>query len=147
MTCLPPPVPAPRRFSLEELSSLTGLSERTIRFYIQEGVVDRPEGIRRGAWYHERHLEQLLAIRRWQSAGLSLERIRELVVGTDEIRDIPAPPRRAGTIEVLSHLVLGEGIDLVIDPARAGLAPAQLRELAHECALLVDRVRSPKESS
>jgi DNA-binding transcriptional MerR regulator len=142
-----PPEDVNRRFSLEELSGLTGLPARTIRFYIQEGVVDRPEGIRRGAWYHEGHLEQLLAIRRWQAAGLSLDRIRELVGGTRDHSEIPAPPRRAGTIEVLSHLVLGEGIDLVIDPARAGLAPAQLRELAHECALLVDRVRSSKESS
>ena len=143
----PPPEFHPRRFSLEDLSGLTGLPARTIRFYIQEGVVDRPEGIRRGAWYHEGHLEQLLAIRRWQSAGLSLDRIRELVDGSHNLSEIPPPPRRVGTIEVLSHLVLGEGLDLVIDPARAGLAPAQLRELALECALLVDRVRSSKESS
>ena len=33
------------------------------------------------ARYGARHLEQLLQIRKWTAAGVSLERIRELVTG------------------------------------------------------------------
>ena len=33
-------------------------------YHIAEGLVDRPEGEKRGAHYLRRHLEQLLVIRR-----------------------------------------------------------------------------------
>lgn len=148
MTIAPPTEPCEptgRRFSLEDLSGLTGLSARTIRFYIQEGVVDRPEGIRRGAWYTERHLEQLLMIRRWQAAGLSLDRIRELVHRHADDVDVPPVRRRPGDIEVWSHVALAEGLELLIEPGRAGLSPEQLRRLAVECVQVADRIRSGKE--
>jgi DNA-binding transcriptional MerR regulator len=133
-----------RRFSLDELAALSGLPPRTVRYYIQEGVVDRPEGIRRGAWYEHRHLEQLLAIRRWQASGLSLERIRELVRRHVE-DDVPSAPRRPGDIEVWSHVALAEGLELLIEPGRAGLSPEQLRRLAVTCMQAADRIRSGKE--
>ena len=137
--------PATRRFSLEELAGLSGFPTRTIRFYIQEGVVDRPEGIRRGAWYEHRHLEQLLAIRRWQAAGLSLERIRELVRRRADDDSVPPAPRRPGDVEVWSHVALAEGLELLIEPSRAGLSSQQLRLLAIACTQAADRVRSGKE--
>jgi len=71
------PIP-PERFSIDELSTLAGVTPRTVRYYIAEGLVDRPEGEKRGSHYLRRHLEQLLVIRRWTDAGLSLERVREL---------------------------------------------------------------------
>lgn len=135
----------PRRFSIEDLSALSGLPVRTVRYYIQEGVVDRPEGVRRGAWYEHRHLEQLLAIRRWQAAGLSLDRIRELVRRHTDDADAPPPVRRPGDVEVWSHVALAEGLELLIEPARAGLTPEQLRRLAAECLQVADRIRSGKE--
>ncbi len=60
---------------------MTDLPRRTVRVYIQEGLAGRPEGAKRGAYYTRGHLEQLLTIRNWQRAGLSLERIPELVSG------------------------------------------------------------------
>ena len=145
MTIPPPPEPEATRFSLEDLARLTGLPPRTVRYYIQEGVVDRPEGIRRGAWYEHRHLEQLLSIRRWQAAGLSLERIRELVRRRTDDDDVPPAPRRPGDVEVWSHVALAEGLELLIEPGRARLTPEQLRRLAAECVQIADRIRSGKE--
>lgn len=145
MTAVPPPPSPDRRFSLEELAALTNLPPRTIRFYIQEGVVDRPEGVRRGAWYHQGHLEQLLAIRRWQAAGLTLERIRELVRRRADDGGVPPAPRRPGDVEVWSHVALAEGLELLIEPGRAGLTPEQLRRLAAACVQAADRIRSGKE--
>lgn len=145
MTMPPLPKPGTSRFSLEDLASLTSLPPRTIRFYIQEGVVDRPEGVRRGAWYHQGHLEQLLAIRRWQAAGLSLDRIRELVRRPTDDDDVPPAPRRPGDVEVWSHVALAEGLELLIEPGRAGLSPEQLRRLAAACVQAADRIRSGKE--
>ncbi len=116
------------KFSLVDLAALAELPERTVRYYIQTGLIDRPEGEKRGAYYLQRHLEQLLVIRKWQRAGLSLERIAELVATPTEAV-VPPKPRGAGTVEVWSHLVVDDGVELTLEPSRAGLNAAQVREL------------------
>ena len=136
-----------RRFSLEELAALSGLPVRTVRYYMQVGLVDRPHGARRGAWYGHGHLEQLLAVRRWQQAGLSLERIRQLAGEQLGGGEPPPPPRRAGTVEVWSHVVLGEGVELLVEPGRAGLTPAELRTLAREVVAALMRLREAREDA
>lgn len=118
-------------FTLDELTTLAGLPRRTVRYYIQIGLVDRPEGVGRGAHYTSRHLDQLLEIRKWQQAGLSLERIRELIGKGDEADLIPSlRPRQKGAVEVWSHVHIADGIELMIDPKRAHLSPEKVRELA-----------------
>lgn len=113
-------------YSLEELAALAELPRRTVRYYIQSGLVDRPEGVGKGARYLARHLEQLLLVRKWQLAGLSLERIGELL-RQPAAGALPPTPRRSGTVEVWSHLVVAEGVELMIEPGRAGLTPEQVR--------------------
>jgi DNA-binding transcriptional MerR regulator len=116
----------PRRFTLEEIAALAELPRRTVRYYIQSGLVDRPQGLGKGAWYTERHVEQLLQVRKWQLAGLSLERVGELLKQQDT-GPLPPTPRRAGTVEVWSHLVVADGVELTLEPGRAGLTPEQVR--------------------
>jgi DNA-binding transcriptional MerR regulator len=114
-----------REFTLDELCALTGLAKRTVRYYVQIGLVERPEGETRAARYGQRHLEQLLAIRRWTQDGLSLEKIRELLAGAGQ--PVPSRPDRAGTIEVWSHLVVAEGVEVRLNPAMSQLSPEQVR--------------------
>jgi DNA-binding transcriptional MerR regulator len=128
-------------FALDELSTLADLPRRTVRYYIQIGLVDRPEGAARGAFYTRRHLEQLLLVRKWQLAGLSLERIAELV-RQPESGPLPPAPRRAGTVEVWSHLVVAEGIELTVEPGRAGLSPEQVRALFRAVTEAHTRIRA-----
>jgi DNA-binding transcriptional MerR regulator len=116
-------------WTLDELAALVDLPRRTLRYYIQIGLVDRPDGETRAARYGERHLAQLTRIRRWSDAGLSLERIRELLAGEDD-GALPARPRRPGTVEVWSHLLVADGVELQIEPGRAGLTPEQVRAFA-----------------
>lgn len=125
---IPDPSAPPRKFSLDELCTLTTLPVRTVRYYIQIGLLDRPEGEKRGAHYLARHLDQLLRIKQLSEAGVSLERIREVMHGLDEA---PVPPRRRlpGQVNVRSHVWLGAGLELVIDPEEACLGPEQLRAL------------------
>jgi DNA-binding transcriptional MerR regulator len=118
--------PAPS-YSIDELASLAELPRRTVRYYIQQGLVDRPVGEKRAAYYTASHLEQLLTIRKWQHAGLSLDRIREILAGPDTGTLPPARPRGAGTVEVWSHLVVADGIEVTMEPSRAGLSPEQVR--------------------
>jgi DNA-binding transcriptional MerR regulator len=69
--------------------------ERTIRWYATIGLLDRPVGYRgRTALYGERHLLQLLAIKRRQAEGRTLAEIQEELVGAPDralrrIADLP----------------------------------------------------------
>jgi len=127
------------RFSIDELSTLAGVTPRTVRYYITEGLVTRPQGEKRGAHYLRRHLEQLLLIRRWTNAGLSLERVRELIAGAPED---PAPRRAPpGSIEVWSRVTVADGLEVNIEPGHADLTPEQVRSLIHQIATLYRQVR------
>lgn len=113
-------------FGIDELCGLTGVSRRTVRFYTQKGLLDPPEGERRGAYYTRRHLEQLLLIRKWQASGVSLEHIGRLLRGAEV--ELP-PALELGTIEVWSRVTLRPGLELHLEPDRLGLSPEQAREL------------------
>lgn len=114
-----------RTYSLDELCTLAELPKRTVRYYMQLGLVDRPVGETRAAHYTSRQLEQLLTIRKWTQAGVSLERIRELLDGAPP--PVPPRPRASGTVEVWSHLIVADGIEITLEPGRAGLTPEQAR--------------------
>ncbi|MBV6417432.1 MAG: hypothetical protein CMLOHMNK_02132 [Steroidobacteraceae bacterium] len=117
---------ATQRFTLDEIAALAELPRRTVRYYIQSGLIDRPHGVGKGAYYTQRHVEQLLLVRKWQLAGLSLERIGDLLRQQDT-GPLPPTPRRPGTVEVWSHLVVADGVELTLEPGRAGLKPEQVR--------------------
>lgn len=131
-------------FTLNELCTLADLPVRTVRYYIQIGLVDRPEGETRAARYGRRQLKQLLSIRKWTAAGVSLERIRELLHG----EEAPVPPRarQPGSVEVCSHLLVTEGIEVVIEPGRAGLSPEEVREFVKGVMALYGQVKGSDNS-
>jgi DNA-binding transcriptional MerR regulator len=133
-------------FSLDELCSLVDLPKRTIRFYIQQGLVERPDGDSpRGAYYTDRHVEQLLAVRKWKDAGLSLERIAQILSGVSA-EDIPPAPHRPGEVEVWSRIHLAEGVELHLHPGRAGLRPEQVRELSQELLALFSSITRKEQA-
>lgn len=122
------------------------MNKRTVRYYIQNGLVDRPEGIGKGAFYNHSHLEQLLAIRKWKAAGLSLERIQEILssekLGTASDQPLPPPlPTKRGTVEVWSRMLISDGIELHIEPSRAGLTPEQVRALFKKVMNLAQKIQ------
>ena len=118
--------PSATTYALSELCVLADLPIRTVRYYVQNGLVDRPEGETRAARYGAKHLEQLLLIKKWAASGVSLERIRELLHGAPP----PVPPRSqpVGAVSVCSHLTVADGVEVVIDPGRASLSPEQVRQ-------------------
>jgi len=130
------------KYTFNELCSLVELPIRTVRFYIQKGLVSSPEGSRKGAYYTQKHLDELLAIRKWQRAGLSLERIRELMFeGVTEPGHIPPPRgRRPGDLEVWSKLFVKEGLEIHLEPKMAGMSPEQVREFCRRVMVLADEL-------
>jgi DNA-binding transcriptional MerR regulator len=69
---------------------------RTIRYYTTLGLIDRPAQMRgRTALYGERHLLQLVAIKRLQAKGLSLTEVQSRLTGQTDaalrrLAEVPA---------------------------------------------------------
>ena len=130
--------------TLNELCVLADLPVRTLRYYVQNGLIDRPDGETRAARYGAKHLEQALLVRKWTAAGLSLERVKELLHGEESA--VPAKSKKAGAIEICSHLTVTDGLEVVIEPTRAGLTPEQVREFVKGVMALYAAITSAKEA-
>src|SRR3954465_8633054 len=71
-------------YSLNELATLAGVTPRTIRYYIEQGLLAAPEPEGPKTRYTDEHLARLLAIKRLQAAHLPLAEIRQ------QLRSVPA---------------------------------------------------------
>jgi hypothetical protein len=60
------------RYSIGELAERTGVSRRTVHFYVQRRLIDPPLGRGRGRHYDERHVEQIERVRELQRQGVQL---------------------------------------------------------------------------
>ena len=138
---MPAKLTFPSHFSIHDLATLASVPTRTVRFYIAEGLIDRPHGAKRGAWYEDRHLQQLLLIRRWTDAGLSLDRVRELQAGSPE--EAPPQPVKPGMVEVWSRITLADAVEIQVEPGRAGMTPEQVRAFIQGVTEAYRRARAP----
>jgi DNA-binding transcriptional MerR regulator len=129
-----------KTFSLDELCTLTDLPKRTVRYYMQMGLVDRPIGETRAAHYLTAHLDQLLKVKQLSDAGISLERIAEIQNG--EELPIPPKPRKPGDIQVKSHIHIAPGIELQISPEEADMSPEQIRALVKAVMKTIQEIKA-----
>jgi DNA-binding transcriptional MerR regulator len=109
---------------------------------VQQDLLDKPEGIKRNAFYQRHHLEQLMLIKKGQDAGYSLDRINQMIRHPETFK--PTPEQQAGTLSVKTHILLAQGVELVISPDQAGFSAEQLRELAKQC---IESIQKLKEKS
>jgi len=77
-------------------------------------------------------------------AGLSLERIGE-VLKQQSGGPLPPTPRRPGTVEVWSHLVVADGVELTLEPGRAGLSPEQVRAFFRGVTQVYEQLHESEE--
>jgi DNA-binding transcriptional MerR regulator len=129
-----------KTFSLDDLCTLTDLPKRTVRYYMQMGLVDRPIGETRAAHYLTAHLDQLLKVKQLTDAGISLERIAEIQNG--EELPVPAKPRKPGDIQVKSHVYVAPGIELQISPEEADMSPEQIRALVKAVMKTIQEIKA-----
>ena len=64
------------RYALTELADLAGVTPRTVRFYLSQGLLPSPGATGPGVKYGEEHLDRLRLIRRLQREHLPLAEIR-----------------------------------------------------------------------
>jgi len=77
-------------YQITELAEVSGVSVRNIRAYRERGLLDPPRRDGRAAWYGDRHVAQVIAIRRLHSRGFTTAHIAEFVAAVREGTDLAA---------------------------------------------------------
>jgi DNA-binding transcriptional MerR regulator len=88
-------------FSLKELCEAAQVTERTVRYYIAEGLLPPPLGTRAQSRYTSGHLERLKLIQRLKEQDFSLRQIKSLLDGrtTPGLKPLLNPVYFAGEAE------------------------------------------------
>jgi DNA-binding transcriptional MerR regulator len=71
-------------FDLKTLCEDTGVSPRTVYFYVQQGLLPPADGAGRGAKYNEVHRDRLRLVRQLQDQHLPLAEIRKQIEGLSQ---------------------------------------------------------------
>lgn len=99
-----PEQPTDQTFKLEELASVSGVSPRTIRYYVQRGLLPAPQFRGRDTVYSEAHRARLAAIQQLQAQYYPLDVIAQMLHDNGALPNPPAvaPPssRPAVTVEL-----------------------------------------------
>ena len=113
---------------MAELTDATGLPERTVRYYIEQGLVPPALGRGRSRYYTPRHLEELTLVATMRDQRLSVEEIRE------RLRSVPptAPSSVLDAADVWRRVPLHPALELHV---RDG-APEGILALAREIEAL-----------
>ena len=146
---------AANRHTARELAQLGGITERTVRYYVHERLIDPPDGRGRGAHFDDRHLTQLRRVRLLQEAGLENAAIRQYGADLESAlarrgirlkdaerswanftleamqayRKLARPELPATDTSTLTRVGIAPGIDLLVASAQRLPPPAQLAEV------------------
>lgn len=95
-------------YDLNELSDQAGVTPRTVRYYIQQGLLRSPGSSGPGAKYDEGHLLRLRLIRRLQREHLPLSEIRrqlESMSDGDVRKALETPTVRSPVVEYVERVL------------------------------------------
>ncbi|MFK3781463.1 MerR family transcriptional regulator [Agrobacterium sp. NPDC089420] len=128
------------RFNVTQLAHLAGVSERTVRYYVREELIDPPSGRGRGSHFDHGHLAQLRCVRMLQDGGMSNADIRthrqsiesllaergipieeaernwaNFSAQSAEFHKIIAGAQIAPVAELVTRIRVADGISLIVD--------------------------------
>jgi DNA-binding transcriptional MerR regulator len=117
------------RYAIGDLADLGGVSRRTVRYYVQEGLLPEPYGVGRGNHYGREHLDQLLKVKSLQENGRSLDEIRHTLNHRPGTRP-HAEPAPSPARSVWRRIALAPGVELHVAGDVRLPSPGKLAELA-----------------
>ena len=126
------------RYSLAELADLAGVTPRTVRYYVSQGLLPSPGTSGPGAKYDDGHLDRLRLIRKLQREHLPLAEIRQRLAGLDDVTITALADEPPAEAAVDRHSAL--------DYIRRVLGPSQPQPAALHASLpgsLLRRIPSP----
>jgi DNA-binding transcriptional MerR regulator len=136
------------KYTAETLAFRAGVPLRTVRFYVQEKLIDPPLGRGRGANFTDYHLVQLQQARTLHNAGFALDVIRErrgeLSLGLQAMASMDALRRQWRGAEQTGQededealdprecirIPMAPGVELMVSQDRPLPSPRQLVEIA-----------------
>lgn len=86
-------------YKLEELAAAAGVSSRTVRYYVQRGLLPAPEFRGKDTAYSREHLLRLHAIKRLQEAHLPLDEIQVRLANATDV-ELAKIAREGATVSV-----------------------------------------------
>ena len=123
------------KLSLAELSELTGVPPRTVRFYIAQGLLPGPLRSGRGAIYGNAHLQLLNRIKALQAKGRTLAEVAFALSSRPGRRELAEP------VAWLEY----ELSDEVVVRVRSGIAPWRHKMIRNVLAEAAARLRDGQE--
>jgi DNA-binding transcriptional MerR regulator len=120
-------------YNIDSLARRAGLTRRTVRYYVQRGLLEPPQGGGRGSYYTEEHLRRLERIRSWAEQGVPLLHMKALLEkGMEPAGELPEMPTEAPAKRVTAErasvpyerMVLADGVELHV--RRGALPPWRL---------------------
>ena len=153
--------------TIDDLCAETGFTRRTIRYYLQRGLIPPPEGGGRRRIYRRDHLLRLLLVRALQERRYPLEEIRarladlklpdlgEMLASLESTPHAEPPPRAVGAARVAAAegdserplpLPPPEMRELIVVPVTDGVdLVARAPQCDEEKALLLEAARRAAE--
>jgi DNA-binding transcriptional MerR regulator len=112
-------------WTLNELAEEADVTPRTVRYYIQHGLLPPPIGAGPGPHYERGHLDRILLIKRLKKAHLPLAEIRQQLSGLDDeavrgLTEEPAEPLPESAADYV-RTVLAEGPAPYVAELRAAM--------------------------
>jgi DNA-binding transcriptional MerR regulator len=123
-------------YGIEELADRAGVSRRTVRYYVQRGLLPAPTGVGRGKHYTEAHLARLVRVRELQEQGVALADIAARLEGRVPV--VPAAVQSAAAQSTWTHVAISDGVELMVRGRR--LDEAELRRVR----AAVERALAPR---
>ena len=111
-------------YRVGELAEATGVTRRTIHYYVGRGLLPAPSGAGLGTVYSEEHLYRVRLIKKMQEAYLPLEEIRRrlTVMTLDEVKssldygvvleELPAAKEGQGPVVGVRYERINLGADI-----------------------------------
>lgn len=96
------------KYKVSELAEKTGVTKRTIHYYISKGLLLPPEGSGVNSLYNENHLERILLIKKLQAEYMPLNKIREYIL------ENPKEKAENNIKEIKSNIIKTEGQEIYI---------------------------------
>lgn len=131
-------MPDEPRYAIGDLADLGGVSRRTVRYYVQEGLLPTPFGVGRGNHYGPEHLDRLLRVKALQEAGHTLDEIRLATHGQEiahiaALRSVPLSEQGPLAPESWRRLALAPGVELHVAGDVRLPSAGKLAELVNWC--------------
>lgn len=139
---------ADERYAIGDLADLADVSRRTVRYYVQEGLLPTPLGLGRGNHYDGTHLARLLKVKALQEEGRTLDEIKSILRGKPASVRPEATPQalRAGRA-FYRRLELIPGVELHVAAGLALPSAPRLQELAAWCRTHITPSATDEEDS